>query len=144
LDICFTMSQSHSDEITDPSIRRLFEGKNFVFVSTLMNDGYPHTTPTWVDIENGNILINTAIGRIKQKNVSRDPRLSLAVADQDNPYDMVTIRGKVIEQIKGDAAEKHIDKLAKKYLGKDEYPNRTSGEKRVILKVKPERIFHMK
>jgi hypothetical protein len=57
---------------------------------------------------------------------------------------MVTIRGKVIEQIKGDAAEKHIDKLAKKYLGKDKYPNRTSGEKRVILKVKPERIFHMK
>lgn len=138
------MSQSHSDKITDPSIRRLFEEKNFVFVSTLMNDGYPHTTPTWVDIENGNILINTAIGRVKQKNVSRDPRLSLAVTDQGNPYDMVTIRGKVIEQIKGDAAEKHIDKLAKKYLGKDKYPNRTSEEKRVILKIKPERIFHMK
>jgi PPOX class probable F420-dependent enzyme len=138
------MGRSHTDEITDPSIRRLFEERNFVFVSTLMNDGYPHTTPTWVDIENGNVLINTAIGRIKQKNVSRDPRLSLAVADQDNPYDMVTIRGKVIEQIKGDAAEKHIDKLAKKYLGKNEYPNRAPGEKRVILKIKPERVFHMK
>ena len=109
-----------------------------------MSDGYPHTTPTWVDIENGNILINTSIGRIKQKNVSRDPRLSLAVIDQANPYDMVTIRGKVIEQIKGDAAERHIDKLAKKYLGKDEYPNRTPGERRVILKIKPERVFHMK
>ena len=137
------MSQSHSDKITDPSIRRLFEENNFVFVSTLMSNGYPHTTPTWVDIEDGNILINTTIGRIKQKNVSRDPRLSLAVVDHNNPYDMVTVRGRVIEQTKGDAAEKHIDKLAKKYLGKDEYPNRTAGEKRVILKVKPERIFHM-
>ena len=138
------MSQSHSDKITDPSIRRLFEEKNFVFVSTLMSNGYPHTTPTWVDIEDGNILINTTIGRIKQKNVSRDPRLSLAVVDHNNPYDMVTVRGRVIEQTKGDAAEKHIDKLAKKYLGKDEYPNRTAGEKRVILKIKPEKIFHMK
>src|ERR671938_2168996 len=139
-----TQSRNNSDDnIMDPSIRKLFEGKNFVFVSTLMKDGYPHTTPTWVDIKNGNILINTAIGRIKQKNVSRDPRLSLAIVDQDNPYDMVTIRGKVIEQIKVDAAEKHIDKLAKKYLGKDEYPNRTAGEKRVILKVKPEKVFHM-
>ena len=138
------MNQYHDDKMTDPSIRRLFEEKNFVFVSTLMNNGYPHTTPTWVDIEDGNILINTAIGRIKQKNVSRDPRLSIALVDHDNPYDMVTVRGRVIEQIKGDAAEKHIDKLAKKYLGKDEYPNRTAGEKRVILKIKLEKIFHMR
>jgi len=57
---------------------------------------------------------------------------------------MVTVRGRVIEQIEGDAAEKHIDKLSKKYLGKDEYPNRTAEEKRLILKVKPEKIFHMK
>ena len=57
LNTCYMMSQSHSDKITDPSIRRLFEEKNFVFVSTLMSNGYPHTTPTWVDIEDGNILI---------------------------------------------------------------------------------------
>ncbi|HEY6884489.1 MAG TPA: PPOX class F420-dependent oxidoreductase [Nitrososphaeraceae archaeon] len=133
-----------NNEITDTSTRKLFEGKNFAFVSTLMRDGYPQITPTWVDIEDGNILVNTAIGRIKQKNVSRDPRLSIAIADQNNPYDMVTVRGKVIEQITGVAADKHIDKLAKKYLGKDKYPNRAPGEKRVILKVKPERVFHMK
>ena len=138
------MSQHTNNEITDASTRKLFEGKNFAFVSTLMKDGYPQITPTWVDIEDGNILVNTAIGRIKQKNVSRDPRLSIAIADQNNPYDMVTVRGKVIEQITGDAADKHIDKLAKKYLGKDKYPNRAPGEKRVILKVKPERVFHMK
>lgn len=138
------MSQHTNNEIADASTRKLFEGKNFAFVSTLMRDGYPQVTPTWVDIEDGNILVNTAIGRIKQKNVSRDPRLSIAIADQNNPYDMVTVRGKVIEQITGDAADKHIDKLAKKYLGKDKYPNRAPGEKRVILKVKPERVFHMK
>lgn len=108
-----------------------------------MKDGSPHVTPTWVDIENGNILINTAKGRIKQKNISRDPRVALAIVDQNNPYNMVTIRGKVIEQISGDTAEEHIDKLAKKYIGKDKYPGRSPGEKRILLKIKPEKIFHM-
>ena len=110
-----------ADKLMDPSIRRLFEGKNFVFVSTLMRDGTPQITPTWVDLEEdgGHILVNTAIGRVKQKNVSRNPNIALAIADQENPYDMVTIRGKVVEQVNGNAAEQHIDKLAKKYLGKD-------------------------
>ena len=113
---------NNDNEMKDPSIRKLFEGKNFVFVSTLMDDGTPHLTPTWVDVEeeqnDGHILVNTAIGRVKQKNVSRNPNIALAITDQNNPYDMVSVRGKVVEQIKGDAAEQHIDKLAKKYLGK--------------------------
>jgi len=138
------MTVQNNNNLNDPRIRKLFEDKNFVFLSSLMKDGSPHVTPTWADIENGNILINTAIGRIKQKNISRDPRVALAIADQNNPYDMVTIRGKVIEQISGDTAEEHIDKLAKKYIGKDKYPGRSLGEKRILLKIKPERIFHMK
>jgi len=138
------MSQEPNNEIIDSSTRKLFEGKNLAFVSTLMKDGYHHNTPTWIDIEDGHIFVNTAIGRIKQRNVSRDPRLSISIVDQNNPYDMVTVRGRVIEQITGDAADQHIDKLAKKYLGKDKYPNRAPGEKRVILKIKPERVFHMK
>jgi PPOX class probable F420-dependent enzyme len=138
------MVHHQTNDIIDPSIRKLFEDKNFAFVSTLMKDGYPQITPTWIDIEDSNILINTAMGRIKQKNVSRNPKLSLAIIDQNNPYDMVTVRGKVMEQITGDAADEHIDKLAKKYLGKDKYPNMMPGEKRVILKVKPEKVFHMK
>jgi PPOX class probable F420-dependent enzyme len=131
-------------QITQP-VARLFEGKNFAFVSTLMRDGSPQITPTWIDIEkdtDNNILINTAEGRIKHKNVSRDPRIAISVINQSNPYEMVTIRGRVTEQITQDTAEEHIDKLAKKYLGAEKYPGRSPGEKRVILKVKPEKIFY--
>ena len=109
----------HENSITDPSIKSLFENKNFAFVATSMKDGSPHVTPTWVDIEDSVILINTAIGRVKQKNVARDPRVSLSVADNNNPYHMVTVNGEIVEQITGEEAEKHIDKLAKKYLNKD-------------------------
>ena len=116
------MSQEPKNEIIDSSTRKLFEGKNLAFVSTLMKDGYPHNTPTWIDIEDGHIFVNTAIGRIKQRNVSRDPRLSISIVDQNNPYDMVTVRGRVIEQITGDAPDQHIDKLAKKYLVKTNIP----------------------
>ena len=137
------MTQQINGNLDDPNIRKLFESKNFVFLSSLMKDGSPQVTPTWVDIENGNILINTAIGRIKQKNISRDPRVALSTVDQNNQYEMVTVRGKVIEQITGDVAEKHIDKLSKKYIGKDKFPRRSKGEERVILKIKPEKIFHM-
>jgi len=103
-----------SASLADSSIRKLFEGKNFVYVASLMNDGSPHVTPTWVDIDDGLVLVNTAMGRVKQKNISHDKRVALAVADQNNPYDMVTIRGKVVGEITGQVAEDHIDKLAKK------------------------------
>jgi PPOX class probable F420-dependent enzyme len=108
-----------------------------------MKDGSPQVTPTWIDIDEDDksILINTAEGRIKQKNVSRDPRVAISISDQNNPYNMVLIRGKVIEQIK-EGADEHTDRLAKKYLGMDKYPYRTPNEKRVILKIKPERVFH--
>jgi len=132
-----------STNLSDPQIKNLFDGKNFAFLSTLMKDGAPQVTPVWIDIEDGNILINTALGRVKQRNVSRDPRVALSIIDQNNQYDMVTIRGEVTEQITGDKAEKHIDKLAKKYIGKDKYPWRSKTEKRVILKIKPGKVFRM-
>lgn len=116
------MKEQSNGKLSDPHIRDLFERKNFAFLSSLMKDGSPHVTPTWVDIENGNILINTALGRIKQTNISRDPRVALSIIDQNNQYKMVTIRGKVIDQITGDAAEKHIDKLARKYIDMEKYP----------------------
>lgn len=84
------------------------------------------------------------MGRIKQTNITRDPRVALSIIDQNNQYEMVTIRGKVIDQITGDAAEKHIDKLARKYIDMNKSPRRSKGERTVILKTKPEKIFHMK
>lgn len=123
----------------------LFTDKNLVYVATLMEDGSPQITPTWVDVDESQntILVNTAKGRVKQKNLARDPRIAVAVVDRNNPYNVATIRGKVVEQAT-EGADAHIDKLAKKYLGLDSYPFRNPSEQRVILKIKPEKIFHMK
>ncbi len=138
-------SSEKSNSITDPSIAKLFEEKNFAFLATLMKGGTPHVTPTWVDIDKSNntILINTAKGRVKHRNISRDPRVGISVIDSSNPYHMVSVRGKVIEQINGKEADEHIDKLAKKYLGKDKYPGRAPGEERLLLRIKPQHVARM-
>jgi PPOX class probable F420-dependent enzyme len=138
--ICYLRSMS---QIISGPIAKLLEGKNFAFVATLMKDGSPQITPVWIDFEKdtNTVLVNTAEGRIKHKNISRDPRVAISVVNHSNPYEMVTIRGKVIEQITKDAAE-HADKLAKKYLGLDKYPYHSPNEKRVILKIEPARVFH--
>ncbi len=132
------------NNLNNHSTRRLFEDKNFAFVATSMKDGSPQITPTWVDIEDNLILINTALGRLKQKNLKRDPRVAVSVADSNNPYEMVTVRGEVVEQVTGEAAETHIDKMAKKYMDKDKYPGRAPGEERILLKIKPIKVHHMK
>jgi PPOX class probable F420-dependent enzyme len=129
--------------IKSEPISKLLQGKNFGYLATLMPDGSPQVTPTWVDTDGENIIINTATGRIKYDNILRDPRVAISVADQANPYNMVTIQGSVVEHTTN-GADAHIDKMAKKYFGVDKYPYRTPQEKRVILKVKPEKIFHMK
>jgi PPOX class probable F420-dependent enzyme len=138
------MGQKQENDITNPSIKRLFENRNLAFVATSMKDGSPQITPTWVDMEGNLILVNTAVGRLKQRNLARDPRVAVSVADSGNPYDMVTVRGEVVEQVTGEAAESHIDKMAKKYINKDKYPGRAPGEKRILLKIKPTKVFHMK
>ena len=127
-------------QISEP-IAKLLEGRNIAFVATLMKDGWPQITPTWVDLEHGKILVNTAEGRLKQKNISRDDRVAISVIDQNNPYHMVTVRGRVVEQRK-EGADEHVDKLAKKYLGVDRYPRRSPNEKRIIIKIKPERVHY--
>ena len=126
-------------------VAQLFRDKNLVYVATLMPDGSPQITPTWVDVDEQSttVLVNTAKGRVKQKNLSRDPRIAVAVVDKNNPYNVATIRGRVAEQTTA-GADAHIDKMAKKYLGMDSYPFRNAAEERVILKIKPEKIFHMK
>jgi len=124
-------------------VEQLLLGKNFASFATLMRDGSPHVAPTWVDYDGDMVLINTAAGRIKEKNVSLDKRVALSVYDSSNPYSMVTIRGRVKEIVEHNA-DVHIDRLAKRYLGLDSYPFRNPGEKRIILKIIPERVFHQK
>ncbi len=135
------MNKSQTNQITGP-VAKLLLDKNFAFISTLMSDGSPQVTPTWIDFEDSLILFNTAEGRIKHKNISRDPRVALSVIDHNNPYNMISIKGIAIEQT-NEGADEHIDKLAKKYLGVDKYPMRSPNEKRIIIKIKPEKIFHI-
>ena len=118
----------------------LFLGKNLVFIATLMKDGSPQVSPVWADFEGGHILVNTAEGRIKHKNVLRDPRVAVSVVSHSNPLDMTTIRGKVVELIP-DYEYKHADKLTQQYMGKPSYPFKREDEKRIILKIKPDRVF---
>ncbi len=123
-------------------VRKLLEQPNFAHLATLMPDGTPQVTPVWVDFDGARILVNTAEGRVKWKNVCRDPRVALDVYNQQNPYSMASIRGRVVE-ITNQGADDHIDKLAKKYLGQDRYPFRQPAEKRVILRIEPERVATM-
>ncbi len=121
----------------DDKARKLIQGKNFGHLATIRWDGSPHVTPVWVDLDNDQVLVNTSEGRVKERNVRRDDRVAISIADQENPYEYVQIRGHVAE-VTRDGADEHIDKMAKKYVGEDKYPWRTPDEKRVILRIKPE------
>ena len=119
---------------------KLFEGNNLVFIATIMKDGSPQLSPVWADYEDEHILVNTAEGRLKHKNVLRDPRVAVSAVDKNNPLNMTTIQGKVIEIIP-DYEYQHANKLTKKYMGKDSYPFRQPGEKRIVFKILPEKVY---
>jgi PPOX class probable F420-dependent enzyme len=121
--------------------RELLEAPNFCVVSTLRPDGSIHAAPVWVDVEDGMPVLNTAEGRSWPRNLERDPRVTLTVQNHDNPYEYVTIRGRVAERTY-EGADEHIDRMAKKYLDKDTYPFRQPGERRVKIRVTPEHVFH--
>lgn len=118
------------------SQREFFDGKNFAHLATMCPDGHPSVSPVWVDLEGDLIRVNTAEGRLKTRNVRKDPRVGISVHDQEMPYKMVSVRGRVVE-ITHEGADEHIDSLAKKCLGQDSYPFRTTDEQRVILKIQP-------
>ena len=132
-----------NQSIITPEIEKLLKSKNFASIATLMKDGSPQVSITWIDYDGTNILINTAEGRLKTNNVLRDSRVAIVVSEEGNPYNSVNIRGKVIEHDTSKADE-HIDKLAKQYFGLDKYQRQSPDEKRIILKIKPEKVFHMK
>ena len=121
-------------------VERLLNGKNLVFLATTMADGSPQVTPVWGNFADSYILINTAEGRIKHKNILRDPRVAISVVDVKNPLDMTSIRGEVVE-ILPDYEYKHADFLTKQYMGKEKYPFKQLDEKRITLKIEPKKIF---
>jgi len=115
----------------------LFKKKTFGQLATLMADGSPLVSPVWVDYDGQHILVNSAKGRVKDKNMRRDPRVSVDLMDPENPYRHLSVRGRVVD-ITEKGADEHIDKMAKKYLGQDKYPYRGPGEVRVIYKIEPQ------
>ena len=121
---------------------KLFQQKNIVFIATLMKNGAPQLSPVWASYDSGYVLVNTAEGRIKHKNILRDPRVAVSVVSNDNPLDMTTIQG-TVEEIIPDYDYAHADKLTQQYMGRKHYPFKRENEKRIILKIKPERVFVM-
>ena len=123
--------------------RKLIEEPNLGYVATVMSDGSPQVTPVWIELSNGYICFNTAVGRVKEKNLRRDPRVAISVANRENPYDKIDLRGHVVDMIEGQEADEMIDRLAKKYLGEDKYPWRSPDERRVMVKVEPGSVSTM-
>ena len=120
----------------------LFSKVAFAQLATLMPDGSPQVTPVWCDFDGTNVRVNSAKGRVKDKNMRRDKKVALSVQDPENPYRYLAMRGEVVE-ITEEGADAHIDALAKKYLGKDKYPFRGPGEVRVIYKIRPVNVHTM-
>ena len=123
------------------SFEDLFERETFANFATLMPDGTPQVTPVWIDRDDdGYLLVNTARGRQKERNVERDSKVGLCVLDPDDPYRYLSVRGEVVE-VTEDGAVEHIDRLARRYMGVEEYPHH--GEEsgpRVVVRIRPDRV----
>jgi len=124
--------ESHRDLLTE-------EKKAFLYLATIMKDGSPQVTPVWFNTDGAHILINSAEGRLKDKNMRARPAVAVVIADPDNPYRYLQIRGKVVE-LTPIGADEHIDALAFKYQGVPTYPYRRKGEIRIIYKILPEQV----
>ena len=123
-------------------VKKLFTEPNFAHLATLMPDGSPHASVVWVDIDGDRIIVNTQEGRVKPANVRRDPRVSISIYEQSNPYNSATVHGRVVE-ITHEGAEAGIHKLAKKYMGQDRYPYLQPGDQRVIFVIEPTHVASM-
>lgn len=118
----------------------LFEGQTYANFGTVMPNGTPQITPVWIDHEDDDILVNTAKGRQKERNVRRNPRVGICILDPGDPYRYVSVRGTVYE-ITTDGAVEHIDALARRYMGVEEYPNHGDERgPRVILRIRPDSV----
>jgi len=117
----------------------LFSKKAFANIATLMPDGGPQATPVWIDFDGTYVIVNSARGRQKDRNMRRNPKVALSIMDPDNPYRYLEVRGRVTE-ITEEGAAAHINKMAKKYLGVEKYPYAQPGEVRVLYKIQPQHI----
>lgn len=122
-----------------PGVCALLEARNWCSLATVMKDGSPQVTPMWVDTDGRYVLVNTANGRVKVRNVERDNRVALCVFDQDNPQKRAIIRGRVVE-VTENGADEHINRLAKKYRGENVYRASRPGEQRIMIKIDPEHV----
>lgn len=128
--------------IPDKFMPLMTQKKAFAHLATLMPDGTPQVTPVWFDYVNGKIRVNTARGRVKDKNMQNSKAVALSIIDPDNPYAHVAIRGRIVNQTE-QGADDHIDALAQKYLGQPKYPMRAPGEVRVIYEIEPVSVSAM-
>ena len=129
-------------ELIPAKFRDLFNKKAFGQFATINKDGSPQVTPVWCDFDGTYVRVNSAVGRVKDKNVRRNPNVAITLQDPDNPYRYLSVQGKV-EDITLDGAEDHIDSLSNKYVGNPRYQGRQPGEVRVIYKIRPVRSFTM-
>jgi PPOX class probable F420-dependent enzyme len=120
---------------------QLLLDKNFASVATIRADGTPHVTPVWIDWDGESVVFNTAAPRAKWKHIKRDPRVTVEVHSLEDPYQYVTITGTAELDEDEQRANAHIDKMSLKYRGIPQYQSHKAGERRVIVRVKPERVF---
>jgi len=119
--------------------RALFTAPNIVHLATVGPDGGPNVSAVWVDPDGDDLLVNTAEGRQKVDDMRRDPKVAVSVVNPENPYEQVWLRGEVLE-VTPDGARDHINAMAKKYLGQDEYPFSAPNEVRLLVRIRPTKI----
>ncbi|HET9690177.1 MAG TPA: PPOX class F420-dependent oxidoreductase [Acidimicrobiales bacterium] len=127
--------------LSDPAVRALLDAPNHGVLTTLGDDGSPHSTVVWQEPVDGAVGVNSAVGRLWPTDLQRDPRAVLVVYAPDNPYEYVEIRGRAEV---ADDADTQIDRLAKKFIGADTYPFRQPGEQRIAFRIVPDRVRHQK
>jgi len=128
-------------ELTDTSVSELLTKPNHAVLSTINKDGSVHSAVVWVNVEDGKVAFNGALGRVWPANIERDARVTLVVINQENPYEYAEVKGSASAVEGGDG---HIDRLAQKYINQEKYPWRAEGEVRQKFEVAAERVRYAK
>ena len=128
----------------EENLRKALEAPNFWHLATVNPDGSPQSTTIWIHTRDGKIVVNSALGRIKPRNIEHNPHVALSFHEHHTGgYHSFGVQGRVVETIVGDQAEADIDMLAQKYMGQSPYPWRSPGERRVTFLIEPTHVFEM-